>query len=133
MKVRIKRRPSGLYNGAAWPAAGEVTDLPEALAASLLSDDTVELVELEEESISEPELVPDPNPGGSTEDGAGDDAPPPADGAQSDAQETGDTETATQPDEAAETATAPAGDVETATPPTGDTETATTRRRTRKA
>ena len=127
MQVRIKRRPSGLYNGAAWPEAGEVTDLPDVVAASLLSDGTVELVELEEE-----EPAPGPT-GAGTEDGSGDDAPPPADDAQSDAQPTGDTETAPPPDEAAETATADADVVETATAPTADVETATPRRRTRKA
>jgi len=100
MKVRIKIRPSGLINGAEWPAVGELVDLPDLVATSMLGDGLVEVAPLEE---VEPVPTPDPTP-----------TPP-----------TGTEETATPPTGDVETATPPAGDTEASTPPTGDVETAT--------
>lgn len=45
MKVRIKQRPSGAYNGAAWPEAGEVIDLPDHVAEGMLRAGQVAPVE----------------------------------------------------------------------------------------
>jgi len=82
MQVRIKIRPLGLYNGAEWPAAGEVIDLPDFVAEPMIKTGTVEPVELDEETATPPD--------GDTETTA-----PPA----------GDEETATPPDGDVETAT----------------------------
>lgn len=37
MKVQIKNRPSGAYNGEPWPEKGETIDLPEHIAEGLLA------------------------------------------------------------------------------------------------
>lgn len=36
MKVQIKVRPLGGYNGAEWPERGDVIDLPDHIAESML-------------------------------------------------------------------------------------------------
>ena len=42
MKVRIKIRPTGLYNGQYWPKVGETIDLPDAVAVGMLKAKQVE-------------------------------------------------------------------------------------------
>lgn len=36
MKVTVKVRPTGLYNGQEWPAVGESMDLPDLVADSMI-------------------------------------------------------------------------------------------------
>lgn len=38
MKVIIKNRPSGAYDGALWPEVGESIDLPDHIAEGMLRD-----------------------------------------------------------------------------------------------
>lgn len=45
MKVRVKNRPSGAYNGKAWPAVGKTIDLPEHVAEGMIASGTVEKVQ----------------------------------------------------------------------------------------
>lgn len=46
MRVRIVNRPSGLLNGAEWPAAGETIDLPKAVAEGMVAaGDAAEVAE----------------------------------------------------------------------------------------
>lgn len=44
MKVRITESSSGLLDGKPFPSVGEVVDLPEGLAVSLLTDRRAEAV-----------------------------------------------------------------------------------------
>lgn len=44
MKVRIIEQPTGLLNGAYWPAEGEVCDLPDAVAEVMIDAGHVEQV-----------------------------------------------------------------------------------------
>jgi hypothetical protein len=52
MKVRIVRQPSGLLSiggqiGVPWPEAGELVDLPDAVAEDMIAAGTVEAVKAE--------------------------------------------------------------------------------------
>ena len=42
MKVRIIVQPSGCLNGSYWPAAGELIDLPDAVAEDMIAAGQVE-------------------------------------------------------------------------------------------
>ena len=44
MKVRILENGTGLLNGAPFPSVGDVVELPEGLAVSLVGDGRAELV-----------------------------------------------------------------------------------------
>ena len=44
MKVRVKQRPTGAFNGAEWPKVGEIVDLPDHIAIGMLNAGQVEAV-----------------------------------------------------------------------------------------
>ena len=46
MQVRIEVRPTGGYNGEAWPAVGEVIDLPDHVALGMLQAGHVSAVKV---------------------------------------------------------------------------------------
>lgn len=133
MKVRIKRRPSGLYNGKPWPAVGEYIDLPVEAATTMAADGTIEAVILADGgtiahagSVVVGSAGPEPLslPQGARVD------PPTGPGPETATGATGDTETATPPTGDTETATPDETPAETAAP-AETTETATTARRPR--
>jgi len=45
MKVTIKVRPSGLYDGKPWPEVGKTIDLPEHVAEGMIAGGLVEKAE----------------------------------------------------------------------------------------
>jgi hypothetical protein len=47
MKVRVKVQPLGLLNQQPWPEAGELVDLPDAVAEDMIRAGTVEAVKAE--------------------------------------------------------------------------------------
>jgi hypothetical protein len=112
VKVRIKHRPSGLYNGRYWPKVGETMELPDSVAAGMIAAKQVEQVGVErEETRPDPatnvELTPPQTPNVETQTpadtGKVETATPPAD--------TGKVEAATARRGRAQAAAKPAGDV----------------------
>jgi hypothetical protein len=47
VKVRVVNQPSGLVNGAEWPAAGELVDLPDSVAEGMVASGDAEEVKAE--------------------------------------------------------------------------------------
>ena len=48
MKVQIKVRPTGAYNGQPWPQIGEQIELPDHVAVGMLASGLVTAVAIEE-------------------------------------------------------------------------------------
>lgn len=45
--VRVKSRPTGLYNGLPWPERGETLELPDGIAEAMAAAGQVEIVQAE--------------------------------------------------------------------------------------
>lgn len=57
MKVRIEVQPTGAYNGAPWPAVGEVIDLPDHVALGMLNTGAVSAVKAGKVETATPKTV----------------------------------------------------------------------------
>jgi len=55
MKVTIKVRPTGGYNGAAWPKVGDTIDLPDHVAEGMISTGAAEKAKAAKAAPSKPD------------------------------------------------------------------------------